>query len=353
MTHARFNIGFLTIILAFMTFQVGTNYYYDHYGIYGHNLSGKPPINFNQRHGKIAYLEKHKGEYNAYLLGSSRVGHFDNNKLSADASQAMRQDLNFYNLSVFSGVPSDYLNFLTYLKDHDHPMDHVLIGLDVYPLFLPPDLNKPDFRHHPHVTGENSISFYVSYLFRTSFLYLATEAGYFFGESPAIYAHDITNGTYLPERTISALKNDFSGYWKEETKKAQKGAKVFSTTQHLIDPSQQESLNKLVAWLKENKVSYQIFVNPLHPLNDAYYSITEKLAFEDALAEARIDIFHQLPNMDCLLADNNNFYDLMHYKQSIANEIVNSLYRPGSTQECGTVKLADTFFGNSLSQERR
>lgn len=320
------NYCFLAIVGTFLAFQAGTNYYYDHYGVFGHGLSAKEPINFNQRHGKIEYLSQQRGAYNAFLLGSSRLGHFDTTLISEEASRHEGKKLAFYNLSVFSGVPKDYLAFLQYLKRNEHPLDEVVIGLDMYPFFLPPDMSKPDFRHHPSVTGESSISFYLGYLFRTSFVYLATEMQYFFGNQPAIYAHSLSDGTYTPVRTLSELKDDYDGYWLRELKRAEKGMEAFQATDHVVDAGQLKDLIDLAVWLESNVESYRFFINPRHPLNDAYYSSSERHIFEKMVGGAVSNHLASVSVSNCILGDNRNFYDLMHYKPLVADQIVKSIY---------------------------
>ena len=342
MKPTAWNYCFISIIGLFLLFQTGTNYFYDHYGVFGSGLSSKAAINFNQRHGKVEYLAEHKGQFNAFLLGSSRLGHFDIKQLSQVASQDAGSELRFYNLSVFSGVPKDYLLFLQHLKKAGHPIDAVVIGLDMYPFFLPPDLSKPDFRHHPSATGENPLSFYLSYLFRTSFMYLATEAGYFFGNERAVYEHDLTDGSYRPLRAIRDIEEDFDGYWQKEIRKAKQGMESFQSTVHVVDQGQLNELRELVAWLKENVQNYRFFVNPRHPQNDAYYSGNEHSVFARGINEVLSGAQSKVDRVACLMQDNRNFYDLMHYKPTVANRIVESIYNvPASQMDiCGNSAIA-------------
>lgn len=342
MRSVAWNYCFISIIGLFVLFQTGTNYFYDHYGVLGSELSSKPAINFNQRHGKVEYLAEHKGQFNAFLLGSSRLGHFDTEQLSQVASQDAGSELRFYNLSVFSGVPKDYLLLLQHLKETGHPIDAVVIGLDMYPFFLPPDLSKPDFRHHPSVTEENPVSFYLSYLFRTSFVYLATEAGYFFGNEVAVYGHDLTDGSYRPLRAIRDIEADFDGYWLKEINKANQGMEAFQSTAHVVDPGQLDDLRELVAWLKVNVRNYRFFVNPRHTLNDAYYSTNEHRIFTQGIDEVVSGAQSKVDRVACLMQDNRNFYDLMHYKPSVAHRIVESIYNVSASQvdTCGSSAIA-------------
>lgn len=321
------NVSFVAVVSLFVLFQTGTNYYFDHYGVFDSGMSSKQPINLNQRFGKIEHLKGRQDEFNAFLLGSSRLGHFNTSFLSKTASESEGKPLNFYNLSVFSGVPKDYLLFLRYLKANKYPLESVVIGLDMYPFFLPPDLSKPDFKHHPDVTGESSLGFYLSYLFRTSFVYLLTEANYFFGDEAPVYEHHLETGEYKPVRAIRLINEDFASYWSREIKKAEQGIEAFQSANHVVDPSQLEDLIHLVQWLKANVAEYRFFVNPRHPINDAYYSEEEKNAFNNLIVREIKGSLVDVSGVECLMHDNRNFYDLMHYKPLVADQIVESIYR--------------------------
>jgi len=326
MNIARKNLTWLSAvsitIILFITFIAWTNLFYDHYQVFNFGWSDKEPINSNQRFNKVAYLDKHKGEFNAFLIGSSRMGHFPVEYAESLAGEGT----SFYNLSLFSGIPADYLKILKYLNETGHPLDEVIVGLDLYPFFLPPDLSKPNFRHHPHVTGKRHFEFLLDYLFQTSFVYLATEMSYFFGETPAVYSHDYSTGRYYPERAIASINEDAPAYWRKELKKAAKGLKAFKATDHFLHKQQTADFKALVAWLKVNGIKFKVFIHPRHPANNAYYQAHEKQMLIDLVRSEAPEEFMEVAKNNCLLSSNQNFYDLMHYKPIVARSVINSLY---------------------------
>ena len=310
----------LISILLFVGFIISTNLYFDHYQIFNLGLSDKDPINSNQRFNKIDYLDKHIGKYNAFIIGSSRIGHFPVDYLNEKSGK------NYYNLNFFSGIPEEYLSVLKYLKNTGHPMDEVIIGLDLYPLFLPPDLSKPDFKHHPNISGKNSFEFMLDYLFQTSFFYLLTEYQYFFGNGDSVYEHTYDTGRYYPIRVLNEINKDPEKYWEQVIKKAEKKKDRFLQSDHAINPSQHKAILELIIWLNSESINFKIFIQPRHWYQDTFYKEIDISLLSSMLLLNSPDNLFNLNFENDLLKDNSNFYDLMHYRPIVAKSIIDQLF---------------------------
>ncbi len=308
----------MTTLLLFVLFISITNLYYDHYQVFKLSLSGKEPINSNQRFNKIEYLDQNIGKYNGFLLGSSRMGHFPIEYVNKHAGEHK----SFYNLNIFSAVPEDYLKILKYLMKSGHPIKEVIIGIDIFPLFNPPDVNRPAFRHHPNITGKSRFEYLLDYLFQTSFFYLFTEAGYYFGEEPIIYQHDYTTGRYYPHRSIKSIQENPGLYWANQLVQADTKITSLQDNSQKINPKQKEDLGKLLAWLDEQEINYKVFIQPTHPKEQALYSAEKELLMNDL---KKYEII-RIKGIQKILQYNTNFYDLMHYKPVVAKAIIDYLY---------------------------
>jgi hypothetical protein len=314
------SITLLTILL-FVAFLTLTNWYFDHYQIFNSSLATKSAVNSNQRFNKIEHLNNHVGSYNAFVLGSSRIGHFPVDHLNKVSGKR------YYNLNFFSGIPSDYLLALKHLKRTGHTIEEVIIGFDLYPLFSPPDIDKPNFKHHPDVIGKNRFEYLVDYLFQASFFYLFTEYQYYFGEMPEIYRHDYQTGEYIPVRMLETLEQNPGEFWAGEIESAKRKKERFQQTQHELNKQQVRDIEALVKWLDEQKIKYKLFIQPSHPFLETFYTEDERALLPDLLSELTTTNFHVISLDSSLKNDNANYYDLMHYRKNVGKVLIDALYR--------------------------
>ena len=308
----------LSTVTVFVVLMGASNLAFDHYQVFQHISLSKPPINANQRFNKVHYLDQHRGRYHTWLVGSSRMGHFPIEAVEAYTGPGV------YNLNLFSGTASDYLTLLMYLKTTGHPMVEVILGLDLYPFFIPPDLTRPDFRHHPNVTGESRFAFYSDYFFQTGFVYLLTEAGYYFGDDPPRYRHDFSNGRYDPVRVIHRLNADPQAYWAEQYAKLDRQRDAFRNPPKRLNRDEVSDLTALVRWLQAQRIRVRAFIHPRHPAQDRLYTDDQKQLFQDRVQALLGPSLIVLPDLALTDAD---FFDPMHYRPHVAETIIQQLMR--------------------------
>lgn len=123
-------------------------------------------VTHNERFDKVAHLLQHPERYNAFVLGSSRMGLY--NPAWFDG---IYPGSHFYNLAVFGGAPQDALEMLQALQRGGVRIDRIVMGVDVLTYTGNGRAVTPAYRHHPRVTGESWWSFYSTYLFTPSLLH--------------------------------------------------------------------------------------------------------------------------------------------------------------------------------------
>lgn len=144
------------VLLLLAALLAGFNLCTDPFGVFGdplmgwwgYNITQSPPV------GKIAYLERHAGEYDSFILGTGP---------SAYPVEALNRykDARFYDLSACAGDMRGLERTCRYLMEKG-TVKHLLLDL---PLACAEAREDPAPRLHVRVEGGSSLAFYAKYLF--------------------------------------------------------------------------------------------------------------------------------------------------------------------------------------------
>lgn len=113
----------------------------------------------NPRAAKLAYLERHNGEYDSYIIGSSKVSSISCGELNGYL------DARFYNMTWYGGKLGDELDAANYLLDHYEVRNMVLMVEPQNTLDYRTNSKDLKERMHCKADGSPAISFYFDYLF--------------------------------------------------------------------------------------------------------------------------------------------------------------------------------------------
>lgn len=161
MSYKRYCLYALLITILFPCNAL-FNYVFNPYEIFTHNLAPKG-IHHVQRYEKIGYLKTHHNDFNAYLIGSSRIGFIE-----PKIAESYLPDSMFYNAWLSSANPLDAEVFLQYLIEKNYPIKYAIIqiGLDHAANIIDyRTANDMQRTWHYDVTHKSAIEFYASYLF--------------------------------------------------------------------------------------------------------------------------------------------------------------------------------------------
>ncbi|MBZ0106531.1 MAG: hypothetical protein K8H84_12985 [Sulfuricella denitrificans] len=145
--------------LALFGLVLVLNLLVDTYDVLGTGML-KYPLQPNQYYLKIQHLEKHRERYDAYLMGSSRIG-----TTSPAMVQRYLPEGRFYNLSVPGGTSLDNLQLLKYLLSGGYRPKFLYLQLDTdigFTQFLH-DRKSYQFRHHPDMEGQNKFLYWLDF----------------------------------------------------------------------------------------------------------------------------------------------------------------------------------------------
>lgn len=286
------------------------NYLIDPFDVYETNLYPKT-ASTNERYRKLKHVLKHKNQIQGLLMGSSVMGLCRTS--SADAKTGKR----FYNLGFLGGMPIEMLRTLKALKDNGYQPKIVVISIDLFQFREPTKVDSAPFRYlPPAVTGEAHFVFLGKYLF----------AG-----GPYSWYKKITSA--------SSRYHDYSSYLEED------GHYEFPRYEHEIHenhpnfikrrviknamtaggvtfiPDRFEELKALKKWLDLNGIEQKYYFSPMNP---SLYDLYGTKALNNYSEQVRA-ILGEVYDYRKSLGLNENFYDDMHYRPAVCDQIFNEI----------------------------
>ena len=161
MSAKQWLISFFCCVLAVAALICGINTLVDPFGIFGDSLLDWYSFDMtnNPRAAKIAYLDRHHGEYDSYLIGCSSTSSF-----SAKALQEYTGE-RFYNLFCYGADTYDMYRTALYVLDNYEPRS-IFLNLSVMNAFYYDYENDPlTDSNHAKVDGSPLLPFYLRFLF--------------------------------------------------------------------------------------------------------------------------------------------------------------------------------------------
>lgn len=299
-------------MLVSIVFVAGINLWYDPYHVF-HVVDRTPTLTANERFNKLEHLYKHPDRYNAFFVGSSRMGVYD-----PDWMKDLRPGKRYYNLSVFSGDSLDVLDMLKALKKRHVLMDEVLLGIDIFPFIDKQRSRDVSMRHHPDVLHESRFKYLLRYLFTISPTHIKQVVE---EEGNRKFTYDFTNkGKWYAAQYERLIKDDPKKY--QLIKFPEK--EIQSKHLQFVD-ARFEELKALRDWLATNNIELIAF---LHPVSN--YQL--RYADSESIAEFSKRIAKIIPDVDDLMTERSMtrdislFYDPEHYRPVVASRIVRRLY---------------------------
>lgn len=133
----------------------------DPFGVFGDPLFNWYAYDMTQnpRAAKLAYLERHNGEYDSYVIGSSKVSSISCAELNDYLGAS------FYNMTWYGGKLGDELDAANYLLDHYAVRNMVLMVEPQNTLDYRTVSRDLKERMHCKADGSSAVGFYFSYLF--------------------------------------------------------------------------------------------------------------------------------------------------------------------------------------------
>ena len=288
---------------------VGINVIVDPFGVFGDPIFDWYDFNMtnNPRAAKIAYLDKHHGEYDSYIIGSSKTG-----ALSVPLLNEYF-DGKFYNMLMYGGDLYDVETTAMYIIEAYDPKNIIInIGLEETYKY---NLAKTDINSYMHykLTGENPIIFYSKYAFAN--LNYAKDKVELYGKRGHLPGYnesfEASSGTYIPTIEDEILvKGSISEYVEQNP--------GFNETYSMLRMSTIDEvvggIAKIKAACDERGINFKLIASPVYANEVRIYEKEDLVYYWQRLAE--VTDFWDFSGFSPISYDPRYFYNPYHFRLS-------------------------------------
>lgn len=261
----------------------------------------------NERFAKSDYILRNKSKYDAFIFGSSRVS-------QVPVSVANRATgRNFYNMTIVSGVVSEYLKLLKLFLKEGVQVKSVLVGLDYFSFMMLPLPNVMRSVMYPE-NCRDRIEFYYKYLTLepdTGMLYEIR-----FDGKDAFY--DIMGtGEYHFLKREAALQANPAEH------EAKFKMPIPTVCRKRIDETMDE-LGEIIAICRQRGIDLKIFLNPGHV--NSY--LCDDIEFMNTVRRRLADLsdFWDFSGPGSVTAGNINYIDIIHFRKHVGQMMMEKMY---------------------------
>ena len=161
MNSKKWIFMFLGALLLALALCAAANVLTDPFGVFGDPVFrwySYDDTN-NPRTAKLAYLEKHHGEYDSYIIGSSSAASYDTAELNE------RMGARFYNLFVYGCDMKDNVDYARYVVNH-YEVKNIVLNVGINEAYTY-DFGNDSLTgcEHALASGESLLGFYAKYAF--------------------------------------------------------------------------------------------------------------------------------------------------------------------------------------------
>ena len=305
----KWPIVLASVALFLLLVFAGVNVLVDPYGVFGDKLYHWDSYSMtnNPKTAKIEYLEKHKTEFDSFVIGSSSAASYNTNELNE------YMNARFYNLSSYDSGSEYYYDLVAYLIS-GYDVKNILLNVGISEADTAgPDKNSLNTESHYRVSGKSGFAFYL----RRAFC------------DPKLSFDKIKaakNETYLPSRFNTFVPDtgcydmrvrdiekigDLNVY---ETKHSsdfdmKTNDNVLESTQACVD-----MVSRIKKLCDENGVSLTVVFSPVSQAQWKQYDTAAILDYKKQLAE--VSDYWDF-SYSSLSLDDRYFYDGAHFRNAV------------------------------------
>lgn len=298
------------------------NYTVDPFNVFQNRLL-KYTFQINERFLRIEHLKRHAGEYDSYMLGSSRIG----TTLPATV-EAYIPGSKFYNFTVPSANLYDHLMHLKYFLKQGYPLKNLYLQVDIDNMSLYGRIESDYVRKmHPEVVGESSALFYLDYL-----------SGFFpFNIKRKLRCNK-------EKRNYIEYAIDTTGVWSrpEKERKAAEDCKAYVAAESSFHEPRERSvgaggmaqsikaLEEIRDLCREHGIGLYLFTMAHNQSMMDTFKREDYLNFIAALAE--VTDFYDFSGYNSVTTNNCNYYEWSHYRPYVGEWIAARIFGDRSVE---------------------
>ena len=316
---------FLAAPLLCFTFVLGINYIVDPFNIF-HTKILKHQFQMNERFMKIEYLDKHNGEFNGYMFGSSRIG-----TTPPSIVEKYIPNSKIYNFTTSSANLDDYITHLKYFIERKYPIETLYLQLDV------DNMNhfgraSSDYlrRFHPHILNQSMSSYYISYL---TGLFPFNLKGKILNNINHTDRTDyfLDTGVWTkPDKEKAIIDNckEFQLYEPSFNRKVNKVNKVNKSNKSRRQNL--EALQSIKKLSKDNNIKLYIFITPHNKNMMALFNLDGYLNFLEDIS--KVTDFYDFSGYNTITVNNCNYYESSHYRPLVGGLIAGKIFKDDTVE---------------------
>ncbi len=313
--------GIITLLLIW-TF----NYMTDPFGTFGDKWMNMHGYNMtmNPRIAKIGYLDRFNKNYNSYIIGGSKCSSIDPEKLN----DYYGGNTSFYSMLMYGGDFYDYEKTLHYLVEN-YEVDNIIIHKSMHEISHYHEI-KDEINNELHgkVLEENELKFNFKFLTLNTRYGLDKIESYF----KRNYDKRVDND-FIPETGVydkSLRDREELGTEEEFIEKYPEFKMELSKMDSSGAEENLKALKRMKEYCDSRDIDFQFVVAPTyHKEMDRY----EEEGVEKFLTEASEIIgFWDFSGYNSLSEDARNFYDAMHYRNSLGELMLARIFEDNSIE---------------------
>lgn len=332
----KFLVIFAAALLAATLFFMLFNLLTDPFGVFGDPLMDWYDYNMtnNPRVAKIAYLDEHYENYDSYIIGCSKTGSFDTEKLNEYYGGA-----SFYNMLMYGGDMYDILETARYvIGNYDVENIIISIGLEEAVSYNGGG-DDVKTRLHSRVDGSSDFLFYLRYLTlnpRYGIDKLQSEDSYLPSASDVFIAGSgLYNKLFRDTEPIGSL----SAY--EESYPDFGRTYGFNGSLAAMEECL-AAVGEIKGLCDQLGVSFRLVATPIYCEELRTYRPEDLAAYWERLAE--ITDFWDFSGYTALSYDARYFYDAYHFRNAVGDMALARMFGDESVyipQDFGTLVTAE------------
>ena len=326
------------------------NVFVDPFGLFA-DIYNWDSYNFTQnpRTAKINYIDKHKDEFDSYIVGSSGCGAVKASTLNGYTGNS------YYNSFYYGSDLMDSYNTIKYLSETAH-VENILLGINYNTaMFFDVGDDEINQRMHGKASEDNLLDFYGSYLFANPRYAIQkirdVKEDSFFQKTFDVFIPE--TGDY--DKSIRDTENigNYNDYLDKEAynvfKAYPKSRKDLTELEKFSD-----YMKKIKDLCDEKDINLQVIVFPVYWEDFQNYNINELEEFYRNLSG--ITDFWDF-SKSTISTDARYFYDSSHFRNSVGAMMLGkiygdeSLYMPEDFGQYITNENIDDFISGFKSYE--
>lgn len=291
----------LLFMLILAVISVGVCTMIDPHNVFHADHLRNTGVTSAQNYLKMRYILANPDKFNAFIMGSSRVGNIHPEQINGERC---------YNMTYSEGVPNEQLANLQTMLKHGICPKHIYLGVDSLSY-------TDDYERHTETAYLVPYELSVSHPFRFWKLFLdpAYAVKAFFDQMLDGGAGETLNPEIFYEYGWNADYNTLTDF-DFETAEASIGEKDFRE-ETLRD------LSEIVSLCRENGIELTVFTNPMYAVT---YEQSVKQGYCDFLEKlAEITPYYNFSGYNSVTQNSGNYLDPSHYNAETSDLVLRCL----------------------------